>query len=155
MTTLGLVQVGPKSVPESVPAARASDTEFFRLKREFARTVYDDWLVVSEEHGLLRPDEPVEHDGTPFATLPPAEQARWAMDVVTDLAALVRRNEYDEVAVLASREVREALIDRGGLRSRAGAAGASTTEPLAGFGEEERQRAWLAEQLEIWGERRE
>ena len=149
MPTLGLVQAGSDAPREPTPAGRAYDTEFFRLKREFARTCYDEWLVISGPHGLLEPDETVEREGVSFADMEPAERARWAMGVVTDLAARVRRNEYDEVAVLADRDVRETLIERGGLRTRVGAAGATMAEPLAGLGGEERQRNWLAEQLSI------
>lgn len=154
MPTLGLVQAGSDATREPAPAAEAYDTEFFRLKREFARTCYDDWLVISSAHGLLGPDETVERGGPAFADMEPADRARWAMDVVTELAATVRRNEYGEVAVLADRPVRETLTERGGLRTRVGAAGATMTEPLAGLGGEERQRTWLAEQLSIRRSRR-
>ena len=149
MPTLGLVQAGTPAPRAPTPAAEAYATEFFRLKREFARTCYDDWLVLSAAHGLVAPDEPVEREGTSFPEMKPAGRARWAMEVVTTLAATVRRNEYEEVAVLADRSVRETLIERGGLRTRVGAAGATMTEPLAGLGDEDRQRTWLEEQLSI------
>ncbi|QLG62327.1 DUF6884 domain-containing protein [Halorarum salinum] len=149
MVSLGLVQAGPEPARTWTPAAEAYDTEFFRLKREFARRSYDEWLVLSAAHGLVEPDEVIERDEVDFADVKPAEGARWAMETVSELAALVRRNEFEEVAVLASRPVRETLVERGGLESRMAAAGARTVEPLAGLGDEDRQRNWLAEQLEI------
>lgn len=149
MEVLGVVQASPTLAQKHAPADEAYATEFFRLKREFTRTAHDDWLVLSATHGLLEPDERVASDEVTFEEMQPAAQARWALDVVAELATVVRRNEYDEVAVLASRSVRNTLTERGGLRDRILAAGATVSEPLAGLGGEEHQQAWLVEQLEI------
>ncbi|WP_313695203.1 DUF6884 domain-containing protein [Halorarum halobium] len=149
MRSVGLVQAIPNEPLEPAAAGSVDDTEFFRLKREFARTSYDDWLVLAADAGVLGPAETVTPDGTTIEGMEPAARARWAMDVVGDVAAIVREQEYEEVAVLASRAMRTTLNERGGFRTRIGSAGASTSEPLAGFGGAERQQQWLTEQLEI------
>ncbi|WP_435125830.1 DUF6884 domain-containing protein [Halobaculum sp. D14] len=149
MNSLGLVQGG--ACPFS-GRGRAEDryaTEFFSLKADLAAHVCDQWFVLSERHGVVAPDEEVDGVDRAFTDLQPGEQARWAMDVVSDVASRVRKREYERVHVFADRPMREALKERGGMLSRVSAAGAETTEPLAGIGGQDRQEQWLREQLDI------
>ncbi|MXR40957.1 hypothetical protein GRX01_06330 [Halobaculum sp. WSA2] len=149
METFGLVQAGACPFRGRGTAVDRYATAFFTKKAELADLVCDEWVVLSERHGALDPDETVEGVDREFTALEPAEQARWSMDVVADVASRVRKNEYDRVVVFADRPMRDALKERGGLLSRIAAAGAETVEPLAGIGGRERQERWLDEQLSI------
>lgn len=149
METFGLVQAGACPFRGRGSAVDRYATAFFTKKAELAGLVCDEWVVLSERHGALDPDETVEGVDREFTALEPAEQARWSMDVVAEVASRVRKNEYDRVVVFADRPMRDALKERGGLLSRIAAAGAETVEPLAGIGGRERQERWLDEQLSI------
>ncbi|MFC7137120.1 DUF6884 domain-containing protein [Halobaculum litoreum] len=149
METFGLVQAGACPFRGRGRALDRYATAFFTKKAELATLVCDEWVVLSERHGVLDPDEEVEGIDREFTELEPAEQARWSMDVVADVASRVRKQEYDRLVVFADRPTRTALKERGGLLSRTAAAGAKTLEPLAGIGGRERQEQWLDEQLEI------
>lgn len=149
METIGLVQAGACPFRGRGEVKDRYATEFFTKKAELAEYVSDEWVVLSERHGVVEPDEEVEGIDREFEELEPAEQARWAMDVVAEVASRVRKHEYDRVVVFADRTMRVALEERGGLMSRMAAAGAKTIEPLAGIGGRERQEQWLDEQLAI------
>lgn len=149
METFGLVQAGACPFRGRGTAVDRYATAFFTKKAELAELVCHEWVVLSERHGVIDPDEEVEGVDREFAALEPAAQARWSMDVVADVASRVRKNEYDRVVVFADRPMRDALKERGGLLSRIAAAGAETVEPLAGIGGRERQERWLDEQLSI------
>ncbi|MFC7096178.1 DUF6884 domain-containing protein [Halobaculum marinum] len=149
METFGLVQAGACPFRGRGRARDRYATAFFSKKAELAELVCDEWVVLSERHGVLDPDEEVEGIDREFDELEPAEQARWSMDVVADVATRVRKQEYDRVVVFADRPTRDALKERGGLLSRMAAAGAKTIEPLAGIGGPDRQEQWLDEQLAI------
>jgi len=43
-----------------VPAANLYDSNYFKLKREYARQTCDAWVIISAEHGVLSPDEEIE-----------------------------------------------------------------------------------------------
>lgn len=45
---------------ETVPARDLYDSNYFRLKREYAETCCDDWRILSAKHRLLSPDEEIE-----------------------------------------------------------------------------------------------
>ncbi|MFC7070245.1 DUF6884 domain-containing protein [Halobaculum lipolyticum] len=149
MQTFGLVQAGACPFRGRGRAIDRYATAFFTKKADLAALVCDDWVVLSERHGVLDPEAEVEGIDRAFDELEPAEQARWSMEVVADVASRVRKHEYDRVVVFADRPTRNALKERGGLLSRVSAAGAKTIEPLAGIGGPDRQERWLDEQLEI------
>ncbi|GAA0220458.1 DUF6884 domain-containing protein [Halobaculum roseum] len=149
METLGLVQAGACPFRGRGTAVDRYATAFFTKKAELAELVCDEWVVLSERHGVIDPDEEVEGIDREFTELEPAAQARWSMEVVSDVASHVRKHEYERVIVFADRPMRDALKERGGLLSRIAAAGAETVEPLAGIGGRERQERWLDEQLSI------
>lgn len=149
MQTFGLVQAGACPFRGRGRAIDRYATAFFTKKADLAELVCDEWVVLSERHGVLDPEEEVEGIDREFEELEPAEQARWSMEVVADVASRVRKHEYDRVVVFADRPTRDALKERGGLLSRVSAAGAKTIEPLAGIGGPERQERWLDEQLQI------
>jgi len=149
MEALGLVEAGECPFRGRGTAVDRYATGFFSKKAELADLVCAEWAVLSERHGVIDPRAEVEGVDRAFGELEPAARARWAMDVVAEVASRVRKHEYDRVVVLADRPMREALKDRGGLVSRASAAGAETVEPLAGIGGRERQERWLDEQLSI------
>jgi hypothetical protein len=131
------------------PAIRQYDSKFFNDKWELARYDHDEWYVVTPDHGLIEPTEEVEPDTELFAEFEPSEQARWSLDVVSDVAAEVRRHEYDPVVVYADLEMRNSMKDNASMESRLAAAGAKLIEPLAGLGPQDKQEKWLREQLEI------
>ncbi|WP_435064982.1 DUF6884 domain-containing protein [Halobaculum sp. EA56] len=149
MDTFGLVQAGACPFRGRGRAADRYATAFFTKKAELAELVCDEWVVLSERHRVIDPDEEVEGVDREFTELEPAARARWSMDVVAEVVSRVRKHEYDRVVVFADRPMRNALKERGGLLSRVAAAGAETVEPLAGIGGRERQERWLDEQLEI------
>jgi hypothetical protein len=45
---------------DTVPAKALYDSNYFRLKREYAETCCDKWQILSAKHGLLSPDEEIE-----------------------------------------------------------------------------------------------
>ncbi|WP_277552494.1 DUF6884 domain-containing protein [Halobaculum limi] len=149
MNTVGLVQAGACPFRGRGRAVDRYATTFFSKKADLARLTCDDWVVLTEGSGVVDPDAEVEGVDREFTALDPAEQARWSMAVVSEVASRVRKHEYDRVAVFADRPTRDALKERGGLVSRMAAAGAETVEPLAGIGDRERQERWLDEQLAI------
>lgn len=149
METFGLVQAGACPFRGRGTAVDRYATAFFTKKAELAELVCDEWVVLSERHGVIDPDATVEGVDREFTALEPAAQARWSMEVVSDVASRVRKHEHDRVVVFADRPMRDALKERGGLLSRIAAAGAETVEPLAGIGGRERQERWLDEQLAI------
>lgn len=149
METLGLVQAGACPFRGRGRAVDRYATPFFTKKAELAGIVCDEWVVLSERHGVVDPEEEIEGVDREFTSLEPAARARWALDVVAEVAGRLRKREFDRLVVFADRPMREALKERGGLLSRAAAAGAETVEPLAGIGGSEAQEGWLDEQLAI------
>lgn len=129
------------------PAEEQYDSEYFNMKLELARIDHDEVYVVTPENGMIKPNVRVPPDTYTFFDCEPGEQARWAMDVVSEVVAETRRHNYDPVAVYADREMRVAMRERANMKSRLSAAGAELLEPLAGLGDRDRQSKWLSEQL--------
>jgi hypothetical protein len=131
------------------PAEEQYDSDYFNMKLELARYDHDEVYLVTPENGLIKPNVVVPPDTYTFFDCEPGEQARWALDVVGELVAEVRRNSYDPIAVYADLEMRNAMKENASAKSRFAAAGARLMEPLAGLGDRDRQSKWLSEQLYI------
>jgi hypothetical protein len=131
------------------PAEEQYDSEYFNMKLALARHDHDEVYIVTPENGLVEPETEVPPDTYTFFDCEPGEQARWALDVVSEIVAETRRHNYDPVAVYADRGMRTAMKQNANMKSRFSAAGAKLMEPLAGLGDRDRQSKWLEEQLYI------
>ncbi len=150
MVTIAVVQLEATAARRGTqPAVEGYDSTYVNRKLELAARDHDEVMVCTPDHGLAIPDEPLPPDATGFGLMTPGEQSRWALDVAGELVKIVRREEYDVVAVYADREVRNRLKQDASLQSRLAAAGSRLVEPLAGLGDRDRQTKWLGEQLAV------
>lgn len=150
MASIAVVQLDAMAaVRGTQPAREGYDSTYVNRKLALASHDHDEVLGCTPDHELVELTEELPPDATAFGLMTPGEQSRWALSVTGELVKIVRREDYDEVAVYADREVRNKLKDDASLESRLVAAGAKLLEPLAGLGDRDRQTKWLGEQLTV------
>lgn len=162
--------------PGAVPAKYRYAGGYWTNKREYGEAVADYWAVISAEHAILRPDDPVEPyertvgdlEGVPIhadGRTPTGEDIRtmldqWATDVYEQLATWM-----DDVAggidprdveleILLGKKYEEPLRDRAvfdRLRCRGDLSVSFPFREVDGLTGIGRQRQWLSEQAERAG----
>jgi len=125
---------------------------YFKKKREYAETVGDAWLILSAEHGLVHPEQPIDPYDTTIGDLTDSQLDELAhsvgMTLIDYIANLVSKNTRPtEIIVLAGRSYINPLKSR-----EAFSAGIDETvlypfqqNNLGGIGE---QMAWLGDRTD-------
>ena len=111
-------------------------SDWFLKARRFAEGVGVPWLILSAEHGLVRPDDMIAPYEKTLNTMPVQERREWADKVFTQLTSAVP--DLRHVIVLAGSRYREILVDR--LRAR----GVTVDVPMEGLRIGE-QLSWLSQ----------
>ena len=125
---------------------------YFKKKREYAETVGTRWLILSAEHGLIKPDRDIAPYDTRITDLCEDELDEFAhrigMALIDHVATLITIGvEITEIVVLAGRSYINPLKER-----EAFSAGIDETvvypfqqNNLGGIGE---QMAWLGDRID-------
>lgn len=137
-----------KLLPRTWPARELYTSTYFRLKREYAETIGDQWAILSAEHGLVFPWEELEPYDTSIDDLDQEEIEAWAEWVVVQLEEwfsfdLSEDVDAIEVDILAGTSYVDPLrptfeLVRGPIRFR------YPFDDTAGIGE---QMGWLKKQV--------
>lgn len=106
MSTLAIVDGNTQQRGGVRPAREQYDSPFFGLKREYAEAVCDDWVLVSEKHGILDPDERIAAYDDSLADLSDAERDEWVRKTSDALQGRTVTDDaprYERVVVLTDR----------------------------------------------------
>jgi hypothetical protein len=104
-----------RKLPHAAPARDLYISNWFRLARAYVEAHGGQWLILSAEHGLLRPDDVVAPYDRPLLRMSIKERQDWADRVACQLRCLMP-DWLQTVVVLAGARYREFLLEK--LRSR-------------------------------------
>lgn len=121
-----------------VPAKDLYLSDWFLKARRFAEGTGAPWFILSAEHGLVDPDEPIGPYEKTLNTMPVRERRGWADAVFEQLTTAAP--DLERVMVLAGTRYREFLADR--LVAR----GVAVEVPMKGLRIGE-QLSWLGQQV--------
>jgi len=102
---------------ETFPARDLYTSNYFQLKREYAESVGDQWMILSAKHGLILPTAELRPYETSIDDLDEDELNQLAHEVGMGLIEWVaweegRGNDVDEIVVLAGRRYIDPLKER-------------------------------------------
>lgn len=136
---------------ETIAAKDLYDSNYFRLKREFAETCCDEWVILSAKHGLLSPSEEIE----PYdASLTPRsdsyigdyEAGKWAVRTSRSINVYDSfRAIYAHYVVLAGEDYVTHIEDQ--LQRLRYVRFPFRSPDLGGIGDQQR---WLREQIDTY-----
>jgi hypothetical protein len=109
-------------------------SDWFKKARAYAERNGDAWFILSAEHGLLSPSEPIEPYEKTLKNMNKKEQMEWGARVLAKLRGILAPS--DRVILLAGKAYVEPLIE--GLRT----VGVDVETPLRGMRSGE-QKQWL------------
>lgn len=106
---VGIVGCGSAKIDEPAPAKNLYSSTYFALKREYVETFCDRWLILSAEHGLIRPTrETAPYETT--VTDDDFDREAFVYELALDLEFIPGALcEGDELTVLAGREYADLL----------------------------------------------
>tara|TARA_R110002110_G_scaffold85816_4_gene223683 strand:- start:8266 stop:8991 length:726 start_codon:yes stop_codon:yes gene_type:complete len=133
-----LVSCVSKKLHERAPAKDLYISDWFRKARRYVEATGCPWFILSAEHGLVAPDQPLYPYETTLNTMPIAERRRWAESVDAQLLRLAPNAKH--VKFLAGARYREFLQLH--LQTR----GIGTDVPMRGLRIGE-QLAWLSREI--------
>lgn len=83
--TFAIVSCGSRKADEKCPAQDLYTSTHFQLKRRWAELYCDGWLILSAEHGIVRPRKNLEPYDTSTRDLDEDELEAWVADVKQNL----------------------------------------------------------------------
>ena len=131
-----LVACVAQKVPYRAPAQELYTSPWFRKARAYVLKSGAPWFILSDQHGLVRPDEMLEPYDTTLTKA--AERRAWAQRVQNQMEQMLP--DADTVVILAGKDYRQYLEPW--LRRRF----ASVQVPMDGLGIGQQQR-WLGENV--------
>lgn len=136
---IALVSCVKTKRPTRSPAGDLYISPLFKGLRAYATANADSWYVLSAEHGLLRPDEPVDPYERTLNGMPRSARLEWARRVHAQMLATLPAGA--EIVMLAGVNYRADIVPF--LRSH----GFSVTIPFEGlpFGKQLQKLKLLAE----------
>lgn len=93
--TFAIVSCGSKKADEEVAAEDLYTSTHFQFKRRWAELYCDNWLILSAEHGLVRPTRRLEPYDTSVRDLDEEALEEWTADVEQTL--WYRSNSYEGI----------------------------------------------------------
>ncbi|WP_058997768.1 DUF6884 domain-containing protein [Haloarcula sp. CBA1127] len=137
---------------ETVAAKDLYDSPYFSLKREFAETCCDKWMILSAEHGLISPDEEI---GAYDASLKPSsnsyigdyEAGKWSVNTSNEIRVFDSfQAVYASYVVLAGEDYVRHIEDELASGHRR-VSFPFRSDDLGGIGD---QQGWLREQIDSY-----
>lgn len=107
--TLYLIACAAKKHDAAMPAGDIYVSDLFSKSRAYVESQGAPWLILSAEHGLLRPDAVIEPYNVTLNDMRAPERRAWAARVFEQMAELQLR-PGDRVIFLAGRKYRDDLI---------------------------------------------
>lgn len=113
--TLVLVGCGKAKHEGRMAAKNKYSSNYFTLKREYAETTGDSWIIVSAEYGLLHPIERIDDYDTTVSGMTDEERQKWAEGVSTSftrvLGMICDKLDYVQIHLLLGKDYREPVVD--------------------------------------------
>ena len=149
MTAFALVHAsGPQRSSRS-PARELYDSSYFGLKAEYATVCCDEWVVVSEKHGVVPPDESLAPYDAALEDVDATARSEWVTDVAAEsmrfASADGRTSRFDTAVVLASARYADFYSP---LSSHLRSVDVEVRLPLVELGGVASQQGWLREQID-------
>ncbi|WP_158059389.1 DUF6884 domain-containing protein [Halorussus halophilus] len=149
MTTLALVHGNGRQQDERLPAREQYISSYFGLKAEYAETICDEWVVLSEKHGLLSPTDEIAPYDASLDDYDARERSAWVTDLTASAMRFVSEDgltsRFDEVVALTSSRYVELLSP---LWTHLRSVGVEVQAPLAEQGGIATQQGWLRERID-------
>ncbi len=114
-------------------------SDWFQKASEYAKRKAEEWYILSDEHGVLSPEEEIAPYNKTLKEMKKDEKIKWAERVKHQLEKIVRPG--NTIIILAGNEYRKLLLDF--LNEK----GCKVEIPMKGLRIGE-QRQWLQQQLE-------
>jgi len=93
-----------------VTISRLYTSNYFELKREYAKTCCDHYLILSAKHGLVQPGFYVTDDyDLTITDLDGTERSQWVSDVSAELHRIADHHPEDTLIMLAGQDYLEPL----------------------------------------------
>lgn len=93
-----------------VAISRLYISNYFELKREYAKECCDEYLILSAKHGLVQPGFYVTDDyDLPVADLDGTDLSQWVSDVSSELRRIADHHPEDTLVMLAGQDYLEPL----------------------------------------------
>ena len=106
--TMALVACVSKKSNSPLPARELYISPWFRKASTYAKSIADEWYILSAKYGLLSPTTIIEPYDETLSTMPANERRSWAEKVLVDLRKMVEPG--DNMVILAGVKYREHLI---------------------------------------------
>jgi len=106
--TLALVGCGSEKREQRYKKIKAKDrytSDYFTLKKNFARKIADEWCILSAKHGVVEPDEKIEYYDVAITNYHNQQMKRWTDDVVSS----IRGRQTESLVFLAGRDYTDPL----------------------------------------------
>lgn len=127
-----------------VTISRLYTSNYFELKRKYAKTCCDEYLILSAKHGLVQPGFYVTDDYDLTVTdLDGTGLSQWVSDVSSELRRIGKYHPEDTLVMLAGQDYLEPL--EGALSHLPN----EIEYPFEGTGGIGEQMGWLKDQIEI------
>ena len=138
MDPVYLVSCVSKKRSNRAPARDLYLSDWFIKARTYVEAFGVPWFILSAEHGLVAPDEPLEPYEKTLNTMSVSDRRRWAEKVINQMSEKMPKAR--SVVFLAGQRYREFLEDH--LRNQ----GVTVEVPMRGLRIGE-QLAWLSAQM--------
>lgn len=126
-----------------VTISRLYTSNYFELKREYAKECCDRYLILSAKHGLVQPGFYVTDDyDLTITDLDDAELSQWVSDVSSELSRIGKYRPQDTLVLLAGQDYLDPLA--GALDHLPN----DIKRPFADTGGIGEQMGWLKEHIE-------
>lgn len=110
MRTIALVGSVKSKRPGLWPASKLYVSELFNLSRRVAAASADEWFILSAEHGLLGPNEPIEGYDRELKDAPIGARRDWAARVRDQMLKRGLLTANTTLVWLTGAEYREFLL---------------------------------------------
>lgn len=102
-----LVACVAQKTPDAAPAQELYTSPWFRKARAYVLKSGAPWFILSDLHGLVRPDEMLEPYDVTLTKAPAAERRAWAQRVQNQMEQMLP--DADTVVILAGKNYRQFL----------------------------------------------
>ncbi|SIR88435.1 hypothetical protein SAMN05421858_4323 [Haladaptatus litoreus] len=106
MRILGVVHGGSTQQNEKLPARVQYKSGYYGLKAEYAEKCCDDWVIISEKHGIISPEKEIKPYNTHIDDLSGLNLQNWRKEVQTGIDQTLFDKDgslqFDKMVFLAS-----------------------------------------------------
>jgi hypothetical protein len=106
--TIAFVSCVSAKLDEPAAAKDLYTSTWFKKASKYAKSVADQWFILSAEHGLVQPTDVLAPYERTLNTMPVRERRRWAEEVLAEIESEVGRQ--DRLVFLAGARYREHFV---------------------------------------------